>query len=64
MTPRYILTVRYVTPSGKSSEWTDTGVYFPPPRDHIGEAKAWLLKGGDRRRVKRFTSYSFELVFD
>lgn len=63
MTPRYILTVRYVTPSGKSSEWIDTGVYWPM-RDHIGEAKAWLLNGGDRRKVGRFTSYSFELVYD
>ena len=63
MTPRYILTVRYLTPSGKESEYSEGGVYWPQ-RDHIGEAKDWLLKGGSRRKVVRFTSYSFELVYD
>lgn len=58
---RYILTIRYVTPSGKASEYTETGVYFPLPRDHVREALEWLKGGRHRRKVGRVLSHSYEV---
>lgn len=58
---RYNVTIRYVTPSGKESSYTETSVHASSPWEALQDAKDTLRYGVSRRKVKAITGASCEL---
>jgi hypothetical protein len=58
---RYNVTIRYITPSGGRSEYTESYVYARSPWEALQSAKDTLRQDTPRRKVKALTSASCEL---